>query len=133
MTTIQKIKLKLTELWSQFTEWLQLWPDSLGILACVLAFILTAPLFGWLADQFGDIESAILNNLLITVLEISYVNALVFLGILLNFRIIFDWYKKKHAIEKDWFTLTAWQRFIVFLVLYSSLFLSVVLLLSSLQ
>ena len=119
--------------WTRFTAWVRLWPDIWAEAAGILIFIASAPLFGWIANRFGGIESGILKNLVIAALEISFINALVFVGILLNFSIIFDWYKKKHAIEKDWFSLTPWQRFIAFLVVYSSLFFSGVLLLSSLQ
>lgn len=130
---LSDLKAKLKALWIRFVDWIKLWPDVPGEMGALFLFIASAPLFGWIADQFGDVESGILQNLVITGLEISFINALVFLGILLNFRVVFDWYKKKHAIEKDWFLLTPWQRFIAFLVLYCSLFLSSVILMASLQ
>lgn len=119
--------------WTQLLAWIKLWPDLPAEIIGIGLFILSAPLFGWLANFLGAPEAGILQNLLITGLEIAFINAIVFIGILLNFTIIFDWYKKPHAIEKDWFSLTPWQRFTTFLILYSSLFISGVLLMASLQ
>lgn len=127
------MKEKIAMIWAKVTAWFRLWPDIWAEVLAIVLFIFMAPLFGWIASHFGGVESGILQNLIITGLEISFINAMVFLGILLNFSIIFDWYKKKHAIEKDWFSLTPWQRFATFLIIYSSLFLSGVLLISSLQ
>lgn len=133
MNYLYQIKDKLLNLWTRFRQWVDLWPDVWAQNAGIAVFILSAPVFGWIANQFGGVESGILQNLIIVALEISFVNALIFLGILLNYRVIFDWYKKKPAFVKDWLSLTSWQRFTVFLVLYCSLFLSGVLLLASLQ
>ncbi len=133
MNRLDQLRSRVTSLWTQFTDWVKLWPDVLAQMGGMIVFIASAPLFAWLADQFGDVESGILQNLIITGLEVSFISGLVFLGILLNFRIIFDWYKKKHAIEKDWFALTSWQRFLVFLILFCSLFFSIVYLAASLQ
>lgn len=124
---------KIKSLWTRFIAWIKLWPDIWAEVLAIAVFIFMAPLFGWIASHFGGVESGILQNLIITGLEISFINAMVFLGILLNFSIIFDWYKKKHVLSKDWFNLTPWQRFATFLIIYSSLFLSGVLLISSLQ
>jgi hypothetical protein len=94
---------------------------------------LSAPLFGYIANRFGGIESGILSNLLIVALEISFINALIFLGILLNFPNLFDWYKKQNLVKSDWLNLSSWQRFALFMLLYSCLFLAGVILLASLQ
>lgn len=119
--------------WMQLLAWIKLWPDFPAEILGIGLFIISAPLFGWVANFLGGPEAGILQNLLITGLEIAFINAIVFIGILLNFKIIFDWYKKPHAIEKDWFSLSPWQRFTTFLILYCSLFISGVLLISSLQ
>lgn len=133
MNYLSQLKEKFTILWTRFRAWVELWPDVWAQNAGIAVFILSAPLFGWIANQFGGVESGILQNLIIVAVEISFINALIFLGILLNYRVVFDWYKKKPAFIKDWFNLSPWQRFTTFLVLYCSLFLAGVLLLASLQ
>lgn len=119
--------------WTQLLAWIKLWPDLPAEFLGIGLFILSAPLFGWVANYLGAPEAGILQNLVILGVEIAFINAIVFVGIVLNFKIIFDWYKKPHAIEKDWFSLTPWQRFTTFLILYCSLFISGVLLIASLQ
>lgn len=116
-----------------FVDWLKLWPDFLLLPVGIALFVLTAPLFSMLAGRIGGPESGVLNNFIIVAIEISLISALVFLGIKFNFPIIFDWYKKSHALPKDWLKLSPWQRFITLLVLYTALFLAGVLLMASLQ
>lgn len=117
----------------QIHDWVKLWPDVLLLVAGIALFILTAPIFSWMAGMIGGPESGLLNNFIIVAIEISLINALIFLGVKFNFPIIFDWYKKPHTLPNDWFNLSPWQRFLTFLVLYTSLFLAGVLLMSSLQ
>lgn len=120
-------------LWSRLTAWVNLWPDYLAEALGILLFLATAPLFSWVAGWIGGTEAAILQNILIVALEIPVINLLAFLGILFNFKVVFDWYKKKHVIGKDWHALTSWQRWTVFLALYISFLFSAVLLFASLQ
>lgn len=133
MKPLNQLTTYLKSAWERFTKWIALWPDVWAELLAIGVFLLSAPIFGFIANKFGGVESGILANLIITALEISFINALVFLGILLNFKVIFDWYKKKPTFTKDWFNLTAWQRFSIFMWLYSSLFLAGVILIASLQ
>jgi hypothetical protein len=117
----------------QLREWVSLWPDTILLLVGVSIFILSAPIFSWLSGMIGGPESGLLNNFIIVAMEISLINALVFLGIKLNFPITFDWYKKKHALPKEWLQITPWQRFIIFSILYVALFFAGVFLMASLQ
>lgn len=127
------MKQTLTKLWQRFKAWTDTWPEIWAAPLSILLFLATIPVFNWLMSVTQAPELAILQNVLITGIEIAAVNALVFLGILLNFPIIFDWYKKPHALTSDWLKLSSWQRILTFLALYLALFLASVLLFSSLQ
>lgn len=133
MKPLNQLSTTLRSAWLRFRRWVALWPDSWAEIIGIFLFILSAPIFAWMADKFSGPEASILQNLLIVALEIPFINALAFLGILLNFTVIFDWYKKKPTFNKDWFSLSPWQRVATFLIIYVSFFLAGVLLVSSLQ
>lgn len=127
------MKANLNSKWKSFVEWVKLWPDAWSIPLSIFLFILTIPLFNWMLSVTVAPELAILQNFLIVSVEIAGANLLAFLGILLNFSIIYDYYKKPHAFTSDWLKITAWQRIQIFIAIYLVFILAVVWLLTSLQ
>jgi hypothetical protein len=127
------MKIDANKVWQRIKSWVDTWPETWAAPLAILLFLASIPLFNWLMSVTQAPELAILQNILITGIEIAIVNAMVFLGILLNFRIIFDWYKKPHALSSDWLKLTSWERIRTFLALYLALFFAAVLLFTSLQ
>lgn len=127
------MKTSPKELWNRLIKWVKLWPETWAAPLAILLFLGTIPLFNWLLQATKAPELAILQNILITGIEIAAVSALAFLGLLLNFPVIFDWYKKPYALSSDWLKLTPWQRILTFLALYIPYILVLALLFSSLQ
>lgn len=122
----------LKERLSKLREWVKRWPETWAEPLGILLFVLTIPLFNWLLSASKAPEIITLQNILIVGIQLAAINALIFIGILLNFRAVYDWYKKKILVS-DWMKLSPWQRWITFIVFYLVLFLAAALLFASLQ
>ena len=132
-TIIEKLKHKV---WPKFKEFLSLWPGSWGILILIGIYALSYPLLLMIDGKFdtnvGLNDPGLLQNLPFTSLEIVFLNEIIFLGIMLNFPIVWHWYKKE-VYKNDWLNLSSYQRWLIFLLLFSIFFFSGTWLLSSLQ
>lgn len=127
------MKTRLKELWAKIKKWAERWPESWAEPLGIVLFVATIPLFNWLLSASRAPEFMTLQNIIITGIEIAAINALAFIGILLNFRVIYDWYKKNNPLRSDWLKLTPWQRWLTFILIYLGFFLAGTLLFASLQ
>lgn len=110
------------------TGFLKRWPELLGLPLALLIFFTSAPLLRWLDPTSAVFDLGILQKIFLGVLTLLAINAAVFLGIKFNFPVVYSYYK--NLMKVDFLTLTAWQRFLLFLSLYALLFLSGALIVS---
>lgn len=127
-----RIKHYLQALSLQAWQWIKRWPEVWAIPLGMLFFLLASIMLFRLDHQVSITDPGIIQNLFITGLEVAFINGMVFLGILLNFTVIFDWYKKG-ILKRDWLALTPWQRTSFFFMLYFGLLFTAALLMGSLQ
>jgi hypothetical protein len=127
------MKTTLKNIWTRLKSWLERWPETWAEPLGIVLFLATIPLFNWMLSASRAPEMMTLQNIIITGIEIAAINALAFIGILLNFSVIYDWYKKKNPLKSDWLKLEPWQRWLTFILLYLGFFLAGSLLFASLQ
>lgn len=137
MTTSSNLLTRLKASASHAYQWIKRWPEIWAVPLGILIFLLATVLLFRMDQQAGIqdpflTDPGILQNLFLTSLEVAFINGIVFIGILLNFGVIFDWYKKG-IIKRDWLALTPWQRTTFFFILYFGLLFTAALLMGSLQ
>ena len=136
MKTTEEKPSKPTKMWvEKIRKFISLWPGTWGILVALAIFLISYPLvliFQSDDMNIGVLDPGFLQNLPFASLEIIFLNEIIFLGIMLNFPILWHWYKKK-VYRTDWLTLNPFQRWLIFILLYSLLFFCGTMLLTSLQ
>lgn len=110
------------------TGFLKRWPELLGLPLALLIFLLSAPLLRLLDPTAAVYDLGILQKIFLGVITLLALNAAVFMGIKFNFPTVYSYYKRLLIVE--FFQITPWQRILLFLSLYSLLFVAGALIVS---
>jgi hypothetical protein len=106
----------------------QLWPGMYGVPFLLIAWILSPYFLRLLDSTAATFDAGVLQIYLYAAIGIVLFNDLSFLGIKMNFPVVFQFYKEEAG--KAFKDLTSWQKIVTLVVLYLGLLLAFVLLAS---
>lgn len=116
---MKKILTLLKALFTYLVNKSKVWPEIYS-LPLALVVWLVSPYAIWMVDpSAATFDSGILQIIVYVVVAITAFNGIVFLGIKLNFPVVYEFYKKTAGLAFD--KLTEFQKICVLLFLYISL------------
>lgn len=127
-----KFNVVKSKIWNHIKSFIMLWPGTWAVFLPMLILLLSYPILLKINDKVGLLDPGLIQNIPFGIIQVIVINEFAFLGILFNFSIVFDWYKKG-VFKSDWLTLSPKERWLIFLLIYCLLSISAVILISSLQ